>query len=110
MSKIVDEIIVGISRALAVDSEYLKFTVKQCEAKGVLTAQELRQLSEMGIPITNIGSNVLGIKANEFFEEMRDKETREWQLSYGDLLCILGIFAQNCMISYQQKRISKYNG
>lgn len=105
MSQIVDQIIVGISRALAVDSEYLKFTVKQCEAKGVLTGQELRQLSEMGVPVTNIGSNVLGIKANEFFEQ-----TRGGQLSYGDLLCILGIFAQDCMISYQQKRINKYNG
>ncbi len=105
MSKIVDGIINGISRALAVDSEYLKFTVKQCEAKGVLAVEDLRQLSEMGIPITKISSNVLGIKENEFFEQIRDR-----QLSYGDLLCILGIFAQDCMISYQQKRINKYNG
>lgn len=84
------------------DVERFHYAVRLCEAAGCVRAQEVRQMAEIGIPVVSIAASMLKINATEAFGKFKDTE-----VTYQDLLCILGAFAQDLMMRSQT---SKYNG
>lgn len=83
------------------DVERFHYAVRLCEAAGCVRAQEVRQMAEIGIPVVTIAASMLKINATEAFGKFRDTE-----VTYQDLLCILGAFAQDLM---RRSQMPRYN-
>ena len=98
-------IIEDISRIMILDVEDKKTfqtAVKLCEAKGCVSKHELMQMTNIGLPIARIYATITRKKVSEL--SLSDIDS----LSFGDLACILGIFAQDLMVQSQQSRLNKY--
>lgn len=80
------------------DRRAMHIAVKNCEAMGFIGIHELRQLTERGLPIVTIYSTILRIPTPVGAQNIKDR-----QMTYSDLLCIIGIIAQDIMVRSQKK-------
>lgn len=92
------KLILDVCRLLRNNEKNVVLAVRLCKEKGVLTIEEARQLTSDGIPVVTIIGTVLGITTEEACKQVLDRK-----ITYDDLLCILGIFAQDLMQRSQQK-------
>lgn len=81
-----------------VNEENTLIAFQQCKLIGFLTVHEAMQISEIGFPVYTIIGTVLGTNSID-----ARNQVVEGKITYDDLLCILGIFAQ-IMLDYQQRR------
>lgn len=94
--------IISLTKA---DARQVRFAVELCKEKGVLTKQEVMQLTSQGLPIYSILSNILKPAQPNEINFMLDSK----RVTYEDLLCILGIIAQDLELLQQKKAIAEWN-
>lgn len=92
-----EKLIQTIARFYNIEYWYLHTIVEQCKAKGVLTLQEYMQLQNQGLPIGRIIGTVLNIT----FKEEADHLFETNKITYADLMCMIGIIAQDAMLQRQ---------
>lgn len=92
------KLISDICRLLRSDEKNTIIAFQQCKLIGFLRVQEAMQISNIGFPVYTIIGTVLGTNPTD----ARNRVV-EGQITYDDLLCILGIFAQDLMKRNQQK-------
>lgn len=92
-----EKLIQTIARFYNIEYWYLHAIVEQCKAKGVLTLQEYMQLQNQGLPIGRIIGTVLNIT----FKEEADHLFETNKITYVDLMCMIGIIAQDAMLQRQ---------
>jgi hypothetical protein len=85
------------------DRKSIHTAIKHCEAMGFVGIQELRQMTERGLPIVATYSAILRISAPVGSQKIKDRE-----MSYSDLLCVIAIIAQDLMVRSQENRLNKY--
>lgn len=94
--EIVQAIINDIEKSMRMDADDAKrfrTAVSICEATGFVHINELRQLTEAGIPIFRIASGILRTSAEETSSKFKNRE-----ITYQDLICILAIWAQDLAV------------
>lgn len=99
--EIIKKLIDDIARSMIMDKEdreKLHLIVQQCKGSEVVSITDLRQLTNLGIPIVRILVTILRIP-NEAVAGLCEDD----KITYEDLLCILSIFAQDIMIRQQIK-------
>ena len=92
-----EKLIQAIARFYNIEYCHLHTIVEQCKAKGVLTIQEYLQLQNQGLPIGRIIGTVLNIN----FKEEADHLFKINKITYADLMCMIGIIAQDAMLQRQ---------
>lgn len=93
------KLISDICRLLRADEKNTLIAFQQCKLIGFLRIQEAMQISEIGFPVYSIIGTVLRTNSTD-----ARNQVVEGKITYDDLLCILGIFAQSIMLDYQQNR------
>lgn len=94
---IVAKLISDVCEALKTDALNVEIAFSQCKATGVLRKQEFLQLINSGIPVHQIYSNVMRIPMSE-----TKNKIIAGAITYDELLCILGIFAQDIAVTRQK--------
>lgn len=94
---ITEKLIEAIARFYNIEYYHLHTIVEQCKAKGVLTIQEYMQLQNQGLPIGKIIGTVLNIN----FKEEADHLFKNNKITYADLVCMIGIIAQDAILQRQ---------
>lgn len=83
------ELISDICRSLHLDDKNMQTVFINCKLFGFARIQEVCQLTSMGVPVLPILSGVLKITQIDVRNRVVNGE-----VSYEDMLCVLGIFAQ----------------
>ncbi|MBF0577729.1 hypothetical protein [Dysgonomonas sp. GY617] len=96
---IAEKLIEDISAYLGSDHNQVKIAIEQCRAKGVLQTQEVLQLERQGLPISKVLRAILSIKCNDGLGIILDRN----QVTYNDLMCVIGIIAQDAMLQLQRR-------
>lgn len=94
---IVTKLISDVCGSLRTDARNVEIAFSQCKATGVLRKQEFLQLMNSGFPIHQIYSNVMRIPMSE-----TQRKILAGEITYDELLCILGIFAQDIAFVHQR--------
>ncbi|MDL2215262.1 hypothetical protein LJC00_03645 [Dysgonomonas sp. OttesenSCG-928-M03] len=89
-----------ISRSPA-DFEKINRALELCKELGHLTQHELMQLHEAGLPFRIVLENILRLSDNARIDSLIGLR----QITYSDVMCIIGILAQDCRIQEQKKGI-----
>jgi pyoverdine/dityrosine biosynthesis protein Dit1 len=85
--------------------ENLHMAIKQCEAMGGVHIREVREMAQAGLPVVATYSAIQRITTYDGLKKIENRE-----MSYPDLLCIIGIIAQDLMVrsrTNQYKNITK---
>ena len=88
---ITEKLIEDITASLGSDQRQVKIAIEQCRAKGVLTRNEVLQLDRQGLPVSRILRTILAISVKDGLDIVLDRN----QATYGDLMCVIGIIAQD---------------
>lgn len=83
---------------MCIDKNNVLSVFQQCKLIGFLRIPEATKLVNSGFPVYTIIGTVLGTNALDGHNKVSDGK-----ITYDDLLCILGIFAQDLMQRSQQK-------
>ena len=95
---ITEKIIEDITNSLGSDQRQVEIAIEQYRAKGVLTKQEVMQLDNQRLPVSRILRTVLAIHTKDGIDIVLERN----QVTYDDLMCVIGIIAQD--IKLQQSR------
>lgn len=93
-----NKLISDVCRLLCVDSNNVFAAFQQCKLIGFLRIPEATKLIQNGFPVYTIIGTILRTNALDGHNQVSDGK-----ITYDDLLCILGIFAQDLMQRSQQK-------
>lgn len=93
----VTKLISDVCEALRTDARNVEIAFSQCKATRVLRKQEFLQLINSGIPVHQIYSNVMRIPMSE-----TQSKIIAGTITYDELLCVLGIFAQDIAVVHQR--------
>ena len=93
------KLISDICRLLRADEKNLSMAFQQCKLVGFLRMTDAMQIINAGIPLFAIIGNILRTNALDARNQISDGK-----ITYDDLLCILGVYAQSIMLDFQQKR------
>lgn len=88
--KLIEDIIAHIGS----DQHQVNIAIEQCRAKGVLTKQEVMQLDNQGLPVSSLLRTILAISAEEGLDIILNRN----QVTYHDLMCVIGIIAYNIKV------------
>lgn len=111
---ITNKIIENLCSTLQIDKRQLVTIINNVHLKKYVYPVDIRSLAELGIPVISVISNILNIpskKACELCTETINKETKEVcppDITYEDLLVVLGIIAQDFEVRKQQAILRKY--
>lgn len=83
------------------DYERIRRALELCKEKGYLSKHELLQLQEAGLPVRLILENILPPTEKRNLDSMIGLG----KISYGDLMCVIGILAQDCRVQEQKRGI-----
>lgn len=98
---VTNKIVENLCDTLRIDKTQLVTILNNVRQKGYVYPVDIRSLTELGIPVINVISNILNIPTKnvcELFTERINKETNEVcppDITYEDLLIVLGIIAQD---------------
>lgn len=95
------EILIRQISRTPVDYERIKTALMLCKEKEHLTKQELMQLHEAGLPVGLILNNILPSSEKGRLDSMIGLR----EITYADIMCIIGIIAQDCRLQEQKKGI-----
>ena len=90
-------LIMDIVKFLDADYLQIKTAIEQCRTKGILTKHEMLQLANQGLPIIPILRTMLKVSMLNELESALDNR----EVTFEDLLCIIGIIAQDFKIRYK---------
>lgn len=95
-----ERIIENLCSTLRIDKMELVTTLNDVHEQGYVFPNDIRHLTELGIPVIMLLSNILNVpeqNACELFIKKVNKETNECSsgITYEDLLIVLGIIAQD---------------
>lgn len=111
---ITERSIENLCSILRIDKNKLAATLNNVHEQGYVFPNDIRHLTEFGIPVINVMSNILNMptkKACELCTETINKETKEVcppDITYEDLLVVLGIIAQDFEVRKQQAILRKH--
>lgn len=111
---VTNKVIEKLCIALPIDKMKLITILNSVRIKGYVYPTDIRSLAELGIPAISVISNILNIPAKKVCElctETINKETKEVcppDITYEDLLVVLGIIAQDFEVRKQQAILRKY--
>lgn len=81
---------------LRIDKARIEAAIDNVKRNGYLQAQDVRELASIGLPIVTVISGVLRISNQQTFELLRyDNDKHTGNITYQDLIMILGIIAQD---------------
>lgn len=93
---ITEHILSELSIWLRIDKARVEAVIDNVKRNGYLQAQDVRELANVGLPIVTVISGVLRISNQQTFELLRyDNDKRTGNITYQDLIMILGIIAQD---------------
>lgn len=97
---ITERIIENLCGILRIDKNELFATLHNVHKQGYVFPNDIRHLTELGIPVVKSLSNILNApeqRVCELFTKITNEETLECSslMTYEDLLIVLGIIAQN---------------
>lgn len=111
---VINKIVENLCGTLQIDKMRLVTILNNVRQKGYVYPVDVRSLAELGIPVISVISNILNIpvqKAYELCSETANKGTNEVcppDITYEDLLIVLGIVAQDFEVRKQQAILRKY--
>lgn len=111
---ITNKIVENLCGTLQIDKIQLVTILNNVHQKGYVYPIDIRSLTELGIPVISVISNILNIpakKACELCSETVNKVTNDVcppDITYEDLLIVLGIIAQDFEVRKQQAILRKY--
>lgn len=111
---VINKIVENLCGTLQIDKMRLVTILNNVHQKGYVYPVDVRSLAELGIPVISVISNILNIpvqKACELCTETINKETKKAcppDITYEDLLVVLGIIAQDFEVRKQQAILRKY--
>lgn len=94
---ITEKLIEHITSYFRADHTQVKIAVKQACAKGILTKSEVMQLDNQGLPISRILRTILGVTTKDGLDIILSQN----KVTYSDLLCMIGIIAQDIKLRQQ---------
>ena len=93
---ITEHILSELAIWLRIDKARVEAVIDNVKRNGYLQAQDVRELANVGLPIVTVISGVLRISNQQTFELLRyDNDKRTGNITYQDLIMILGIIAQD---------------
>ncbi|MGV8135901.1 MAG: hypothetical protein AB2L20_11860 [Mangrovibacterium sp.] len=95
---ITKKLIGNISHALHVNPDRILLVLQTCKQHGYMSMEDCMAFAEVGLPVFSIIGNVLSISYDDAM-----KEIKKGSISYDDLLCMIGIIAQDFKIISQTK-------
>lgn len=100
---IIEKLVKSISNDLHLDHKYILTILSHVRNKGFLTIQELMQFENNRLPISTVLCNIMGstVKDIEFALSQR-------AISYDDVICCIGIIAQDLKVQSQQRFLNRY--
>lgn len=93
---ITEHILSELAIWLRIDKARVEAVIDNVKRNGYLQAQDVRELANVGLPIVTVISGVLRISNQQTFELLiYDNDKRTGNITYQDLIMILGIIAQD---------------
>lgn len=80
-------------------ADSLLCALNNCKCSGIVGAMEVRAFANYGFPLIQIYATIKGIPTNEAAEIFKSN-----RVTYEDLVCIIGIFAQDIKLRSQYGR------
>lgn len=111
---VINKIVENLCGTLQIDKMRLVTILNNVHQKGYVYPVDVRSLAELGIPVISVISNILNIPVQKTYElcsETANKGTNEVcppDITYEDLLIVLGIVAQDFEVRKQQAILRKY--
>lgn len=96
---IAEKLIDHIIHTSGADARTVRIAIENCKAKGVLTKQEVMQLDNQGLPISRILKTILQPTAPNGLDVILDTK----KITYDDLICMIGIIAQDLELQRQSR-------
>lgn len=94
---ITEKLIEYITSSIGADQHQVQIAIEQCRAKGVLTKQEVMQLDNQRLPVSRILRTILSITTKDGLDIVLSQN----KVTYSDLLCMIGIIAQDIKLQQQ---------
>lgn len=100
---IVEKLVKSICNDLYLDHKYILTILSHVRDHGCLTIQELMQFEDNGFPIRPILCNIMQVTYADIEFALSQRA-----ISYDDVICCIGIIAQDLKVQAQQRFLNRY--